>query len=331
MSKSWKDGLLRSSLPLEQLVAEVLAKRKFYVCGEYSYLRKNENGIETEFSVDLEAFELLPEKGGSWGNLRLLVECKYNYPSVRWVFASHVNPENLVGGVIRCFDHLCTQTIDDERLVPFDHDLEYCVTGVELHENGEVNRQSITRATHQLRYAILASVLREAEIQIEEWNDVDLAAALYCPIIVTTSQLYVLNTGITLEMFQNANDIDEIATGVDSLVISKENGPQFDREITQDLSMLHSNYPDIKKRLLEIARIQGEDTKTLGPAFSFDHHIRFASQNVLVVNYKQLDHTIQKLRKVVMQAGRFRNRIGFLRRDMQARTKWIEPPAQKPN
>ena len=74
-TKKWKDGLLKSSLPLEQLVAEVLANQKFFVCGEYSYLRTNENGLETEFSVDLEAFDLLPEPGGSWGELRLLIEC----------------------------------------------------------------------------------------------------------------------------------------------------------------------------------------------------------------------------------------------------------------
>ena len=110
--------------------------------------------------------------------------------------------ENIFGGVITCFDHLCTQTIPDSYLSRFDRAFEYCVSGIELHENGEVNRQSITRAIHQLRYATLTSAVREAEIQMGTWNDVDLAAGLYCSILVTTSALYVLKRGISLAHFR---------------------------------------------------------------------------------------------------------------------------------
>lgn len=52
-NSKWKDALLKTSLPLEHLVAEKLGKQKFDIWGEFSFVRENEHGLETEFSVDL--------------------------------------------------------------------------------------------------------------------------------------------------------------------------------------------------------------------------------------------------------------------------------------
>jgi hypothetical protein len=41
----WKENLLKSSLPLEQLVAEQLERSKFQVAGVFLYIRPNEQGI----------------------------------------------------------------------------------------------------------------------------------------------------------------------------------------------------------------------------------------------------------------------------------------------
>jgi hypothetical protein len=53
--KKWKAGLLSSSVPLEYEVAKILAKEAFAVSADYSYLRRDEQGIEKEFSCDIEA------------------------------------------------------------------------------------------------------------------------------------------------------------------------------------------------------------------------------------------------------------------------------------
>lgn len=73
----WKDALLKTSLPLEYLVADKLSKHGFLVVGEFSYSRSNEQGIDTEFSIDLLANKFLEKrKDDAWANLSLLVECK---------------------------------------------------------------------------------------------------------------------------------------------------------------------------------------------------------------------------------------------------------------
>ena len=105
----WKDYLLKSSLPLEQLVAEKLEKSGVYIAGEYPYIRTNDQNISTEFSVDLHAFELLAyshQKDQYWGNLNFLIECKYNYPGVKWVFLPILDSSLQVANSIRCVKEL---------------------------------------------------------------------------------------------------------------------------------------------------------------------------------------------------------------------------------
>jgi hypothetical protein len=77
-NKKWKDFLLKTSMPLEYLVAEKLSELKYGIQCEYNYLRPNETGVPTEFSVDIWAVNNLFKKNfGLWANLNYLIECKY--------------------------------------------------------------------------------------------------------------------------------------------------------------------------------------------------------------------------------------------------------------
>lgn len=84
----WKENLLKSSLPLEQLVSEKLENKNLYISGEYPYIKPNEQDINTEFSIDLHAYETI--RNAYTMRLHLLIECKYNYPGVKWVFSPHI-------------------------------------------------------------------------------------------------------------------------------------------------------------------------------------------------------------------------------------------------
>ncbi|HEX8904068.1 MAG TPA: hypothetical protein VF771_04460, partial [Longimicrobiaceae bacterium] len=80
-TKKWKAALLKTSLPLEVVVSEKLSHLHFDVWGEHAYVRANEQNVPTEFSVDISAVGDLDNET-CWGTLRLLAECKYNYPGV---------------------------------------------------------------------------------------------------------------------------------------------------------------------------------------------------------------------------------------------------------
>src|SRR5437773_1986873 len=90
--KDWKDALLKSSLPLEQLVSETLESNGFTIGGEYSYVRPNEHNARTEFSIDLHTDDTVmrkSEKVEIEARLNLLVECKYCSPGVKWIFSPY--------------------------------------------------------------------------------------------------------------------------------------------------------------------------------------------------------------------------------------------------
>src|ERR1035438_684627 len=93
MSKSWKDALLSSGLPLEYEATRILVQSGFHVDGEYPYNRRSDCGSE-EFSVDLLAHHYLENgcKDGSFkGQIAAVCECKYRNPGKTWVFMPDLN------------------------------------------------------------------------------------------------------------------------------------------------------------------------------------------------------------------------------------------------
>src|SRR5437879_2998035 len=73
--KTWKDHLLSSGLPLEQSVIGVLQTLGVNRPREYRYERLNEQGILTEFSIDVFASRMYEHALV----LELLIECKYRH------------------------------------------------------------------------------------------------------------------------------------------------------------------------------------------------------------------------------------------------------------
>jgi hypothetical protein len=61
----WKDHLLKSSLPLEHVVRRELAELGMGAMHTFTYVRRNEHGNRTEFSVDIHATTWLGRKGGA--------------------------------------------------------------------------------------------------------------------------------------------------------------------------------------------------------------------------------------------------------------------------
>jgi hypothetical protein len=330
-SNKWKDALLKTSLPLEFLVAEKLDSKQFSVSGEYSFVRKNEQNLDTEFSVDLRASNyLMKRKDDYWGDLNLLVECKYNYPGVKWVFAPHPSNSTIVTGVINVLDDLCTRRVANLKVLNgLDKGLEYCVKGIELHES-DANTQSIQRGLYQLRCAAIQCAADIVRNQIMTGHDEDLEIGFICPILVTTASLHLLRSNVRLEEFQNASSMEEISKPADALIVYKPLGPvmrAFARQVTADLYKI---FPETKERLKSAAEVMGkaETYKVLGVTWDLDRSIRSAGERVLVVNFDALDNVVKKIRRLVIRSGLSLKRIGILKFDADKRIGLIEPVAK---
>lgn len=332
----WKDAFLRTSLPLEYLVAQELSKLRYGIQGEYQYLRPNEHGVLSEFSVDIwSVMALFMKETGTWGNLNYLIECKYCHPSVRWVFAPHsrTDTERLMEqSIIHVLDRLCTRQIADKRpLWRVSNHFPLCFKGVELHP-GDATFQNIEKGKFQLVYGALRLGIHLSESQIMNLHDQDLFVDFLCPILVTTADLYVLKYGLRLEDFMKARSPEDVSSMVPALILTNPYSHLFAAYSDDLLRELHAKLPGIGVRLDALKPLRNKLLGNIGAASTisenlwFDWDMRELSRSVLVVNYGHLGLILKKIRQSVVHAGKSLTRIGILENDLSTLKAWVSEP-----
>jgi len=321
-SSKWKDFLLKSSLPLEHIVSEELERQSFYVVGEYAYQKANENSIQTEFSVDIHASLLLEQKQASWAEINLLVECKYCYPGVQWIFSPHPAASTIVGSdCIKHWDGLCTHRLKStEPLRDFDDQFTYCIRGVEIHSSGS-DPNNISRGLNQLRYALPTLVVQQARAQATTLHEEDLTLAFTCPVLLTTAQLYVLRPALDLRYFQKASALDEVARPVKSLVFHRQPGPQYAAYCRETYSKLEEEDFEIRARAakFEEAFNTPQDDTPLYRRHSLFEHFEFLSTNILIVQLDTFPSLVKSIKRAVSKLRKSLERIAELRFDPETR------------
>lgn len=309
----WKDALLRTSVPLEYLVARHAHEHGFAVFGEYAYLRQSDEGTELEFSVDLWAMKSLKiSEEDYWGKLHLLIECKYCYPGLNWVFARHVETSALYVDPISVFDHLCTRQIGDRGPAEllYGH-LPLVFKGVELHSDNATT-QSIDRGIHQLRYALPEFNQRVLTGQANEIHDSDLSVELVLPCLVTTASLRVIKPGIDLEQFQQAKALEDFTDPAEAVQLSLPVGAELDRHCDRILSDTLAKNLAIRARSLALAEIGKDNLRKLLPLSDLTISFRWSLYNVLVVNYSALRKYLAIIDRIATLFGQSLERIGRL-------------------
>jgi len=221
-STKWKDFLLKSSLPLEYDVKKLLGKYGCIGDYEYTYLRKDENGITNEFSYDIDASYI---KGSHFFNL--MIECKFRDSSTDWIFV----PEQY-GGMDEIDAHSFLHPIDHftkkKKFLPLDYEplAPLCGKGIELTSSGQ-NPKTITQAVSQLSYAMAEQFLSCMEYQIEKLIPETIFYNI--PVIVTTANLIRLRENITIDEIKRSKAITEIGTQEECLVLKNNIGRDLEQ------------------------------------------------------------------------------------------------------
>lgn len=330
--RKWKDAMLKTSMPLEYLVAEQLSNLKCGIQGEYHYLRANEQDILTEFSVDIWGMSHLLKKDiGMWATLNFLIECKYCYPGIKWLFAPHTKSalENIVEiGIISTLDDLCTRQLYDKRPIwRLSNKYPKCYKGIERHSK-EATAQSIERGRSQLMYAIPRLAVHLLESQMLTFHDEDLFVDFICPLLVTTADLYVLKEGLNLSDFQNASAHDDIATEVPALILTNPYSHLFHSYTDKLISDMHMKKPAITERLEQLSELKNklageEDDSRIPAPFSFDWNIGELASRLLVINYKNLNSIYKLFRQTIVNASKSLTQVGILEKDLSKRKTWV--------
>jgi hypothetical protein len=240
----WKDRLLSSSLPLEYEVGKILASKNYAIDFDYSYQRYD-NKEEKEFSVDILASGFYPFKIESKIKLKvnLLIECKYRNPNVNWVFMNDLNIKFYSNysskGAMKVFDEFSQMhAMNRGKLNAINRK---CLKGVEVNfQNGDVHDTGILHGRNQLIYAVPSLLKSNIQSSLHTFLEDDYPFII-CPILVTTSDLRILNNNFSIDKLQKTNSIDSISKEVPYLKLFFENYPSFEEHCINVFKDIPSN------------------------------------------------------------------------------------------
>lgn len=235
----WKDFLLKSGLPLEYEVKKYLDSKNCISSFEYSYLRPDENQIINEFSFDIDSAYIRDEHF-----FKFLIECKYRDSSTNWLFLP-----GEYGGVselkktsfLHPNDHFTKTKKYPYKYPELPGIAKACLKGIELTSDGQ-NPKTITQAITQISYAMAEIIVDDMINQIEEMLATSEIIFYNIPIIVTTANIYRIKDGITIEEIKSTDNILDISTKENCVVLETNTGKELERHNQKVFSKFIEKY-----------------------------------------------------------------------------------------
>ena len=299
----------------------------FWVGGEYTYLRPNQDGADTEFSVDVHVVKELEIDSERWGGWEVLVECKYSSPGGQWVFLPFPKTTDIIIGSIWVTEDLATRRIrNKEPLLAIDRELEYCMKGIVLHDGG-ADSNSVTRGQQQLSHAMANLVAQQLSWQLNTWHDDDLSILLTSSLLVTNAPLFVLNHGSTLPDFHDADELESVATQADALVLYRPFSPhmkRYSKELVED-GVDDKSLSGRVDNLYRILEARGYERHLLPYRWHARSAVANASERVIVVNLDALPSVMTTLIENIEEAGHSQEHFATLSYDSSTHQEVITP------
>jgi hypothetical protein len=275
----WKNALLKSGLPLEVVVGGVFSRLGFHSSGEFAYLRPRTASPESEFSVDL-----LVGKHLSWGELQILVECKYAHPTVNWLFGPRLGRLRMPGLVTELEELSLDVVCNRDAIYDFERGCPRCEKGVALHAD-DVDQQAVHRGLQQLRYALPWLVYQQVEVQADYSTD---SALPILAILVTTADLRILKSGFGISDFEAAKSLEEISSKVDYLIVENEAGPALSAHARDTASSFHRRYPHVTRQLKQRDDLVDDSVASV----RFNAKFHSPTEQILVVQFSALESVV---------------------------------------
>lgn len=192
--------------------------------------------------------------------LELLVECKHRHRNNKWLFFPDPNDGGFspvtLGHTLRVVDDFSPVILSTQHSTAFDEDSIFCLKGVEIDLNqGNVFGKEIAHGLSQLQYA-LPRLLSDSI----EWNlsrsDIN-APFMYCPILLTASEIYVASPETTIEKVENATSLADFAAPAPWVVVFCEQTHEFQRHRAETCSDLEPVLESEQLQLMDNVRRQG--------------------------------------------------------------------------
>ncbi len=227
---STKNYLLRSGIPLEASVSKILQKLNILGLGEFYFKRDDKF-----FSIDSWSHFILRRDFQDYldFNIDFLIECKYRDKNRGWYFIPYKENrdrnERLPPPRHNSFNNLLCFYCDNkfrtsfsqyysdlaEEIIP--KDIPICDKGIEMYGKGFVP-DFITESIYQISFATAKRIHDAITIELED--NLSQFGTIIFPIIVTTADLFVLNSTASLEKIKESKEPQEVCKEVGKLLLS---------------------------------------------------------------------------------------------------------------
>lgn len=257
----WKSRLLASSVPMEHEIARTLVSAGFSVQADYSYARADatSSDVMKDFSIDILASAFFPfDEENLLASVSLLVECKHRNRGNKWLFFPDPNHSDYssftLGHTIRAIDEFSSVVLPLNSTVSFDEELPYCYKGVEVDLfNGIVTDSEIRHGLSQLQYAQPQFLTHEIRFNVLSHDGI-IIPIFFCPILVTTSEIFLVRDDLTITDVEKSDSIEDFAERVPFVVIGSDWTPDFDRHRVRECALLQELIPYFVKAELDSYR-----------------------------------------------------------------------------
>lgn len=212
----WKNNLLSSGFILEYEAAKIADDLGFEIIIDYTYSRFNEQGVCTDFSIDLFATKLI-QKDGKELLLCLPVECKHRFSDAIWLFLPDFVPEE----EFETGHMMIEEFSKNQKLRYGDTYLYFRYTGrtrkgIEI-KGDSVYDKEMKHGLQQLKYALPKASIDALWGQRLEYSIND-RLFLIVPVLLTTAKLRLAKKEISIQELQSFDDIGDLGTEVGHLL-----------------------------------------------------------------------------------------------------------------
>jgi hypothetical protein len=263
MSKSkWGESFLKSGLPLEHLTLMTFRSLGWFCDTHIEYERKNREGDNAWFELDLKASY---HTGNKDTELSFLVECKYHDLSRFWFFLPHVKSRWHFDDRVLNIGPL--QTLAKPKDSTFLELAPLSSWGVVVEADGSKQDNAVYTAIQQLANGfvpICMSTMFGYNIDfhnIIKGYDFQPYSTALIPMIVTNAKIYRLKSTVTdLGIIRNASSPNEVADEIpwtwcyfDSSMAQLDNNYLLINKHEKNEKELIYRYPKVKNNLLMFA------------------------------------------------------------------------------
>jgi hypothetical protein len=228
----WKEALLLSSMPLEFEAARLLVAEGFSVNSDFQYAWSGGEGLR-DSAVDLHASSSLAMPGFDEAVVlnELLINCAPRHPDVSWLFLPDLNtPEFSTprgGSTIRMIDQFSPYVISQKPAAAFDAEMPLCYRGIEINmATGEDAGPVFNRGILKLQHSLPRLLTENTFAMLTGPRKMNMPF-LFCPVLVTSAPLYVIQKEVSTEDIRAASGIEEVASPAPCLIMYSDFSPDF--------------------------------------------------------------------------------------------------------